>query len=178
MSARETEVTLTVLVPMFNEAQTIRKILHRLLAVDAGCPMEIFVVDDGSSDESSHIASDAVGDASSRIQVLTRPHNGGKGAALATVLARASATYVAVLDADLELLPEDLPILVRPLIEGTADAVIGVSRRHPSCGVRKRAARFPYEVPNSVITLSFSVRNCSWIKDVMSGYKILPPKYD
>lgn len=115
--------TLSILIPAFNEARTIRQILEKVRAVDlGGIHKEIVVVDDGSTDGTWDI-----------LRVLDWPElialrheaNAGKGRAIRTGLARATGDFLIVQDADLEYDPADYPRLLAPLISGEALAVYG-----------------------------------------------------
>lgn len=169
-----TDVSVTVLVPVFNEVSTVREVLARLLRVEVPCRLEVIVIDDGSSDGSGEAIAASLAGHEDRSRLVTRTQNGGKGVALVTGLAHASGTHVAVLDADLELKPEDLPSLLQPITQGCKDAMIGVRRSEGRRSVRMSISRFPYSVANAAITLGFNLRNRCRIRDVMSGYKILP----
>jgi glycosyltransferase involved in cell wall biosynthesis len=111
---------LSVVVPVFNEAGTIREILARVRA--APVEKEIVVVDDGSTDGTRALL-EGVGDAD--VRVLLHPTNRGKGAALRTGFAAARGDVVVVQDADLEYDPAEYPRLLAPILDGRADAVFG-----------------------------------------------------
>jgi glycosyltransferase involved in cell wall biosynthesis len=111
---------LAVIVPAFNEEQTIREVVRRLRAL----PMdkEIVVVDDASTDGTSRVLEELAGP---DLVVIRHGKNRGKGAAIRTALPRITAEAVVIQDADLEYAPEQLPGLLKPIEEGRADAVYG-----------------------------------------------------
>lgn len=123
--------TLSVVVPVFNEARTLRTLVGRVLASEF--VTEVLLVDDGSSDESPTILAGLA--QLPRVLVLTHPQNRGKGAAIRTGFAHASAEVVVVQDADLEYHPRDFERLLEPLAENRADVVFG-SRFLSADGVR------------------------------------------
>lgn len=111
---------LSVVVPCFNEADTIKVVLERVLA--SPYTEEVVVVDDGSTDHTLDVMS---GISDPRLKVIRQPYNQGKGAALRRGFAEASAAYVIVQDADLEYDPADYPTIMEPLLSGRADVVYG-----------------------------------------------------
>ena len=114
---------LAVVVPAKDEAATIGELLDRLATVWVpGHRLRVFVVDDGSTDETAGIARRR------GATVVQHPENRGLGAAVRTglrVAVEAGAPLVAYLDADLEYYPEDVPRLVEPILDGRADYVLG-----------------------------------------------------
>jgi glycosyltransferase involved in cell wall biosynthesis len=115
---------LSVVVPVFNERNTLVEILRRMRAVELpdGIEREIIVVDDGSNDGTRDVLNQ-VGD--STVRVVMHEANLGKGAALRTGFAHATGDYVLVQDADLEYDPEDWPRLLNPVLRGRARVVYG-----------------------------------------------------
>lgn len=113
---------LSVIIPVYNEKNTIREILRRVEAADAlGLEKEIVLVDDGSSDGTRDILKEY----ESRFRVIYQRENCGKGAALRAGFAASSGEVVLVQDADLEYDPTEYPILLEPIISGKADVVYG-----------------------------------------------------
>src|SRR5947209_4757378 len=115
---------LSILVPVYNEAATVARAIDALLAADLPVTTEVVIVDDGSTDGSRQILEN--GDwPEDRVRVLWHSHNQGKGAAVRTALEAARGEFATIFDADLEYDPEDLNVLLPPLLEGTANAVFG-----------------------------------------------------
>ena len=116
-------ILLSVVIPCFNEADTLLECVQRLLRIqNQHLHLEIIIVDDCSSDDSARIA-EALSREFKEIKTLHHTTNRGKGAALRTGFQSARGDIVAIQDADLEYDPQDLLRLVGPIIEGRADAV-------------------------------------------------------
>ena len=116
--------TLSVIIPCYNEENTLRPCVERVLEIaDKTLGLEIVIVDDCSADGSLEIARALEKEGKAR--VLAHAENQGKGAALRTGFREATGDFVAVQDADLEYNPRDLLRLLRPLREGRADVVLG-----------------------------------------------------
>jgi glycosyltransferase involved in cell wall biosynthesis len=124
---------------------------------------EVIVVDDGSSDGTGDLAAAVEG-----VQVIRRPRNAGKGAAVRDGIAATTGTIVVIQDADLEYDPKDLPRLVEPLIEGHADAVYGTRLRG---GEPQRAHLFWHYAGNRFLSLVTNVLFNTTISDMEVGYK-------
>ncbi|MFA6316911.1 MAG: glycosyltransferase family 2 protein [Elusimicrobiota bacterium] len=111
----------SVIIPAYNEEATVAELVARVLATRIiGVDLEIVVVDDGSSDLTGEILRGLPG-----ITLVSHPSNRGKGAALKSGLARATGGIVIIQDADLEYDPGDYAALLRPILEGRADAALG-----------------------------------------------------
>ncbi len=140
-------ITVSIVVPAYNEAATIEPLLRRVAAVEL--PKEVIVVDDGSTDGTRdrlpELERQGLVD-----RLLLHERNRGKGAALRTGFAHATGDVVVVQDADLEYDPDEIPRLLAPIAEGRADAVYG--SRFLDKG-RDRDAIFPWhEMGNRFLT--------------------------
>jgi glycosyltransferase involved in cell wall biosynthesis len=113
---------LSVIIPVYNEKNTIEEIIHRVLNVEIGLEKEIIVVDDGSQDGTREILE---GLNHPNIKVYFHSKNQGKGAALQTGFSKADGDIILIQDADLEYDPREYPILLGPILDGRADAVYG-----------------------------------------------------
>ncbi len=111
---------LSVIVPVYNEAKTIREIIEKINAVDVD--KEVIVVDDGSSDESGRILR---GMRLDNLKVIHHTTNRGKGSAIATALANAQGEYCIIQDADLEYDPGEYLRLLEPVKLNQADLALG-----------------------------------------------------
>ncbi len=158
---------LSIIVPVFNEARTVRAVLDRLLTIDLPVPREILVVDDGSTDGTGDVLDKASAEGLGVI-VIRMPQNGGKGSAIRAGLARATGTIVAIQDADLELDPAQLATLVQPIVSGQVSVVYG-SRFLDGTA---RAPRMTL-AGNRMLTAATNVLYGSAITDMETCYKIM-----
>jgi glycosyltransferase involved in cell wall biosynthesis len=113
---------LSVIVPVFNERNTVAEIVRRMRAVELPVEREIIVVDDGSDDGTRQVLSQL---ADSTVRVVLHPQNRGKGAAIRTALEHVTGDLVLIQDADLEYEPDDWPRLLAPVLKGRAVVVYG-----------------------------------------------------
>ena len=155
---------LTVVMPVFNERETIDEIIARVLAVPLR--IELVVVDDASSDGTVQVL-DAL-QAKHRFTLVRQPRNLGKGAALRRGFQEATGDIIAIQDADLEYSPEDFPSLIEPICQGYADVVYG-SRflgRH-------RTFMFAHYLGNRLLTLVTNVLYNTMLSDMETCYKVM-----
>ena len=115
---------LSVVIPVYNEAATISRIVDLVRSVDVGMEKEILLVDDCSRDGTREVL-EKLGKGSADLKVLTHAVNQGKGAALRTGFAAATGDVVLIQDADLEYDPKEYPRLLAPILDGHADVVYG-----------------------------------------------------
>ncbi len=114
---------LSVIVPVYNECDTVAELLRRVLAVEV--EKQVIVVDDGSSDGTAEWLTSWTRGRSEQIVICQHAQNRGKGAAVRTGLAEVTGEYVLIQDGDLEYNPEDYVRLLEPLTEGRAKVVYG-----------------------------------------------------
>jgi glycosyltransferase involved in cell wall biosynthesis len=155
----------SVVIPVFNEKNTIEEIIRRVQAVDVGLEKEIIVVDDGSTDGTRELLQNF---ASPRVRALFHEKNMGKGAALHTGFAQAQGEIVLVQDADLEYDPREYSKLLEPILDGRADAVYG-SR---FLGGPHRVLFFWHYVGNRVLTTFSNMLTNLNLTDMETCYKV------
>jgi glycosyltransferase involved in cell wall biosynthesis len=160
------ELRLSVLVPVYNERDTIELILDQVHAVPIR--KEVICVNDCSTDGTKDILDRLA--AAGRIDTLVHhPVNRGKGAAIRTALAASTGNVVIVQDADLEYDPADWPGLLEPIIEGQADAVFG-SR---FLGGPHRVLYFWHSVGNRGLTTGSNMFTNLNLTDMETCYKAI-----
>lgn len=157
---------LSVLIPVYNEKQTVTEILRRVRAHHPNC--EIVMVDDGSSDGTREMLRGDTLRGDANLKVLFHEKNRGKGAALRTALAAANGDIVLIQDADLEYDPRDYDKLLQPLLENRADVVYG-SR---FLGGPHRVLFFWHYVANRTLTLLSNALNNINLTDMETCYKV------
>jgi glycosyltransferase involved in cell wall biosynthesis len=159
--------TLSIVIPVFNEARTIAQVLERVRkASSAGLEKELVVVDDGSTDGTREYLA---GLREPDTRCVFHERNRGKGAALRTGFAHASGDVLMVQDADLEYDPADYPLLLQPILDGKADVVL--SSRFLA-GQAHRVLYFWHSMGNRVLTLLSNVCTNLNLTDMESGYKL------
>ncbi len=115
---------LSIVIPVYNEAGTISKIVDLVRSVDVGLEKEILLVDDCSRDGTREVLQ-KLAQEQADLKVLFHDVNQGKGAALRSGFAAASGDVVLIQDADLEYDPHEYPRLLQPILDGHADVVYG-----------------------------------------------------
>ena len=161
---------LSVIVPVYNERNTVVEVVRRMRAVELpdGIEREIIVIDDGSSDGTRDVLRQ-LGD--STVRILVHGENRGKGAAVRTGLALATGDYVLIQDADLEYDPDDWPRLISPVMRGRARVVYG-SR---FTGERRNMLLLHW-IGNRMLSLVTNILFNSTLSDMETCYKLVDRK--
>ena len=163
---------LSVLIPVYNEVNTLREAIRRVQRVNV--PKEIIVIDDGSMDGSREILAGLDADAKKKpdplneFKVILKSVNEGKGAAIRSGLAQVTGDVVIVQDADLEYNPQDYPKLLEPIEAGEADVVYGTRFFG---GGPHRVLFFWHYVGNQLLTLFSNILTNLNLSDMEVGYK-------
>jgi len=157
-------LTVSVVIPVYNEAQTLPLVLEKVLARPE--TTEVILIDDASTDGSGAYLRSLTHDP--RLKTLFHAKNQGKGAALRTGFAAAVCDVVLIQDADLEYDPEDYPALLQPILAGKADVVYG-SR---FLGGPHRVLYFWHSVANRLLTLLSNMLNDINLSDMEVCYKV------
>ncbi len=158
-------VTLSVVIPAYNESATVERLLRRVREVPLN--LEVIVVDDGSTDGTRDLLTEL--EAELIDQLVFHEKNAGKGAALRTGFRRATGDVVVVQDADLEYDPYEFLILLEPILSGRADAVYG-SR---FLGGPHRVLFFWHSVGNRLLTLLSNMLTDLNLTDMETCYKMV-----
>jgi glycosyltransferase involved in cell wall biosynthesis len=155
---------LSVIVPVFDERNTVVEIVRRMRLVELPVDLEIVIVDDGSTDGTRDVLRQL---ADSTVRVVNHDVNRGKGAAIRTGLAHVTGDLVLVQDADLEYDPDDWPKLLTPILRGKAQVVYG-SR---FTGERRNML-FLHWVGNRFLSLVTNVLYNTTLSDMETCYKL------
>lgn len=162
---------LSIVIPVFNEEKTISKLIEKVIAVKIpDVTKEIIVVDDGSTDKTVQNIP------KSGIKLIKHSVNQGKGAAVKTGIDNATGDYIIIQDADLEYNPEQIKLLVKPILENKAKVVYGTRlKRRPHLGNEERNFRFLlHYLGNRFLSLVTSILYGSWLTDMETCYKLFP----
>lgn len=155
---------LSVIIPVYNDKPTVGEIIRRVREAEPH-DKEIVIVDDGSTDGSRDVLK---GIKDERIKVMFHEKNIGKGGAVRTGFAQARGDIIVIQDSDLEYDPREIPMLIKPIKEGMADAVFGTRLT----GARpQRVHMFWHKVGNNFITLIANILFNVTLTDVTTGYK-------
>jgi len=156
---------LSVIVPVFNERDTLKEIVRRIREV--AIPKEIILVDDGSTDGTRELLAEL--DGREDLKIYYHQHNQGKGAALKTGFLHATGQVIVVQDADLEYDPAEYGRLIQPIVEGVADVVFG--SRFLAAGPH-RVLYFWHSVANRILTTLSNMFTGLNLSDVETCYKL------
>lgn len=157
-------MNLSVLIPVYNEKNTISEVVQKVLAT--GLVHEIVIVDDGSTDGTRDVLASMNGQ--EKIKIILHQKNAGKGAALRTAIQNASGDVMLIQDADLEYNPNEYANLLKPIEENMADVVYG-SR---FLGAPHRAILFWNMVANKLLTMMTNILYNTILSDMETGYKV------
>ncbi len=160
---------LSIIIPCFNEAETIEAVVMRVLAVDLppNWEREVIVVDDGSA-EPTRNALGRIRAGGHSVQILHREHNGGKGAAVKDGLRAVSGDYVIIQDADLEYSPEEYSALIAPLSINPNASVFGTRKNSMNNVPYSRV----YFYGGLLVTHIYNLMFRTSLSDIASCYKL------
>lgn len=158
---------LSIIMPVFNEQRTVDAALNQVLQTSYPVQeLEVVVVDDGSTDDTSELL--AARSRDPRVKVVSHAQNAGKGVAVQTALEHSKGTFAAIMDADLEYDPADISKLLEPVLAGEADVVYGTR------GFESHSAfSFWYVVGNKGVTLAANLLFNSYLGDIMTCRKVM-----
>ena len=157
---------LTILMPVFNESERIGKALNDVLGTDWPFPIELIVVDDGSTDGTRDFLRSYAWPDFAHLHFHDR--NQGKGGAVRTALGHATGRFSVIFDADLEYKADELVPLVQPLRDGLANAAFGV---RVFDGFTSHS--FLYVMGNRFVTLAANVLFNVYLHDLMTCFKAI-----
>jgi dolichol-phosphate hexosyltransferase len=161
---------LTIIMPAFNERDTIREAVAAVLSAPRLCAVELVVVDDASTDGTTALLDQLP--PRSDVRVVAHARNRGKGAAIRTGMRYATGDYVLIFDADLEYDAADIPMMVEPVVSGRAHYVFGVRQ---FAGATSYG--FRYMLANRLMTMTTNVLFDCWIGDLHTCLKLMPTEF-
>lgn len=161
---------LSIIIPAYNEQNTLAEIIQAVRNVDLSLTKEIIIVDDASTDETRQVIEQLPGD---NLIKVYHEKNQGKGAALRSGFAQATGDIILIQDADLEYNPAEYPKLLRPILDGKADVVYGSrfvgSEAH-------RVLYFWHMMGNRFLTLLSNMCTNLNLTDMETCYKVFRRK--
>ncbi|GAH88332.1 unnamed protein product, partial [marine sediment metagenome] len=152
---------LSIIIPVYNEEQTIIIVLEEIEKLNRNLDREIIVVDDGSTDQTFKIAKKC-----HSAKIIRHKNNKGKGAAIRTGIQHTNGDIIILQDADLEYFPMDIPKIIKPIIEERADVVFGSRFLGRFDGMS-----FSHLLGNKVLTLITKILFRAPLTDIETGYK-------
>ena len=156
---------LSVVIPVYNEEASLAEVVRKVLVLPH--LLEIIIVDDCSTDRTFEIAR-SLSETEPRVRATQQEKNSGKTAALRAGFALTQGDIVIVQDADLEYDPAEIPLVIRPILEGHADVVFG------SRFLVRRATRvlyFYHYIANKLLTFTSNLFTNLNMTDIETGYK-------
>lgn len=157
---------LSLVVPVYNEGATLEAMLRRLGTVAFPIPWEAIVVDDGSDDDAVESVKREWLPTAERVLVVRSHRNQGKGAAVRKGFELARGDVLGVQDADLETHPEQIPELIRPILDGDCEVVFGTRQFD-----LESSFSFWYVVGNRLLSLATSALFNRHVRDPYTCYK-------
>jgi len=163
---------LSIIIPCFNEAKTIRELVTRVRAAEipAAWQKEIIVVDDGSEEETREVLRDLLLESPDVLRVIFKKQNGGKGSAVKTGLSEAAGDYLIIQDADLEYNPDDYARLLASLLEDGTTSVFGSRTLGKNNVPFSRFYFYGGLLVSKVFNLAFGTN----LSDITTCYKVFP----
>lgn len=152
---------LSVVIPVYNEVNTILEVLRRVQAVPI--PKEIIIVDDGSTDGTRQLLREVK---ENNIRIILNQQNRGKGFSIRRGFEVVTGDIIVIQDADLEYYPDEYPVLIQKIIEGKADVVYGTR----FLGAR-RVFHFYHYLANKFLNLAANILYDTNLSDLMTCYK-------
>jgi glycosyltransferase involved in cell wall biosynthesis len=158
---------LSILMPVYNEVATLEAAIKQVLDVNYPVDTELVIVDDGSTDGTRDLYS--AWDNEPRVRIHLKAANEGKGAAIRKAAELAQGDYLIICDADLEYAPEEIPSMLKPVLDGAAEVVYGTR----SFGSHN-AYSYLYVLGNRAVTTTANILFNCYISDLETCFKLMP----
>ncbi len=166
---------LSIIIPIFNEVSTLKKILSKVESVELpNIEKELVLVDDYSTDGTRRILKDL--SISKKYKIILRNKNGGKGRALRTGLKHCTGDLIVIQDADLEYEPSDYKILIKPILEDKTSVVYGSRFKKQKLFSKQRWDIPTHYIGNILLSLATSFLYFRRITDMETCYKMFTRK--
>lgn len=164
---------LSIVIPVYNEEKTIGIVLDKLNKLNIPqLEIEIVVVDDGSKDKSAQVITEKKKKITN-IKFIQHKVNQGKGAAVITGFENAKGSVLLIQDADLEYDPTEIPMLLKPILDGKEKVVYGTRLRQDVVLFGKGRTPLPFHyIGNKFLSMATSVLYGESITDMETGYKL------
>lgn len=159
------QLKLSIIMPVYNEEQTVEEILKKLLKVKE--VFEVVVVDDGSTDKSAKLIK-ALASKNHKIKFFSK-ENSGKGSAVRYGLSKVTGNYVMIQDADLEYDPDDISAMLAPVLANKATVIYGSRFLGPHSNLL-----FWHRAGNFFLNLIINILYDTTLSDMETCYKLLP----
>jgi len=162
---------LSIVVPIYNEEKTLRKVLSELIAIKGDFPIEIIAINDGSTDGTKEILEEVT--FLFDIKVIHMAKNAGKGAAVRLGISQIRYSHCLIFDADLEYQTIDIKKLFKPVQEGLSDVVFGSRVK----GVNTKQPSLLFSLGRNFLTLYMNLLFGSTITDLHTCLKLTPSEF-
>ncbi len=157
---------ISIIIPVYNEEKTLRKVINKIIALDLNTDKEIIIVDDGSEDKTKAILLKLKGK-NHKIKIYFHKTNSGKGSAIRTGLKNVKGSIITIQDADLEYDVNNLKELIKPILEEEFDVVYGSRFMKEN-----EKGKFLFYLGNNFLSLVTSILYSQKITDMETCYKL------
>jgi glycosyltransferase involved in cell wall biosynthesis len=163
---------LSIIIPVFNEENTIQAVVKKIIALKLPCRKEIIIVNDGSTDATADKINNLTIEYKN-LKILTHKQNSGKGAAIRTGVKQATGNYILIQDADLEYNPQEIWKLLSAINNNAEkpQAIYGSRFK-----INRPTMPFLYYLGNIILTSVTNLLYGCQLTDMETGYKLLPAK--